>query len=185
MLMTTDSFAIQLFPSGIKVSFESPSKPHRKNKLLQNDKLREEKSLKTDRIIRVINGITDIPKKTFLAMVFYNHKSKIIGHQIITNSEKPSVNNIFFIDRNSGKKFQGKFDIYSIPKKSVSFALAFVNKRGKVIQQNFTHPDFGENNMITLEQLYNIPSKKNLMLQYEVNGTYEQPNVKLAAFHFI
>lgn len=185
MLITTNIFSIQLFPSGISVSFESPSKPNWKSILLQPEELRKEKSLKTDRIIRVINGITDIPNKTFLGLVFYNKKNKVVGYQIITNSEKPLVNNIFFIDRNTGRNFQGKLDIYAIPKKAESFALAFVNKRGKVLKQNFTHPDFEEDNKISLDTLYNLPSTKNIMLQYEVIGTFEQPNVKLAAFHFV
>ena len=185
LLGTNISYSIQTYPSGISVDFNAPSEATRKEYLLQNVEEIEKESLKTYRIIRVINGLTDIPSEEFLALVFYNNKNKVIGHQIIINSEKPTANEVFFIDRESGNNFQGLLDIYSIPKKTVSFALAFVNQKGKVLAQPFTHPDFNELGQINLEQFLEISPAKNIMLQYEVNGTYEKPNIKLVGFHFV
>lgn len=185
LLGTNVSYGIQIYPSGISVDFDAPSEATRKNYLLQNTEEIEKESLKTYRIIRVINGLKDIPSKESLALVFYNNKNKVIGHQMIVDSKKLGANEMFFIDRNSGRNFQGLLDIYSIPKKTVSFALAFVNQKGKVLAQPFKHPDFNEQNQITLEQFLNISPAKNIMLQYEINGTYENPDVKLVGFHFV
>ncbi len=185
LLGTNISYSIQTYPSGISVDFNAPSKAKRKDYLLQQTEEIEKKSLKTYRVIRMINGLTDIPSKEFLALVFYDAKNKLIGHQIITDSKKPSANEVFFIDRESGNNFQGLLDIYSIPKKTASFALAFVNKKGKVISQPFKHPDFNELNQISLEQFLDISPSRNIMLQYEVSGTYEKPDVKLGGFHFV
>jgi len=185
LLGTNISYGIQLYPNGTLVDFNAPSKATRKVYLLQNAEEIEKKSLKTYRIIRVINGLKDIPSEEFLALVFYNNKNKAIGHQIITNSKKPTANEVFFIDRKSGYNFQGLLDIYSIPKKTFAFALAYVNKRGKVLSQPFKHPDFNELDQITLEQFLDISPTKNIMLQYEINGTYENPNIKLGGFYFV
>lgn len=185
LVIVGESHAIQIFPSGINVEFVSPKKATWKTKLLQSEEQREEKSLSTDRVIRVINSMSEIPEDMFLALVFYNHKNKAVGYEIVKESSKPGSDKIFFIDRNTGRNFQGKLDIYGVPKKAETFALALVNKRGKVQVQNFTHPDFDENGQISIEKLYQLPSKKNLMLQYEVLGTGDKPNVKLGAFHFV
>ena len=182
---TNFSYGIQIYPSGISVDFNAPSKANRKEYLLQSTEEIEKESLKTYRIIRIINGLTDIPSGEFLALVFYNEKNKVIGHSIIKDSERLGANEVFFIDRESGNNFQGLLDIYSIPKKTFSFALAFVNQRGKVLAQPFTHPDFNELGQISLEQFLDISPAKNIMIQYEVNGTYEKPDVKLGGFHFV
>lgn len=176
---------IPLFPSGIIVDFTAPEKPKRKEYLLQRESELEKKSLETYRIIRVINSLSQIPEDEFLALIFYNKKNKVIGHQKIPLSPKPNANHIFFIDRNTGRNFQGLLDIYTIPKKSVSFALAYVNKKGKALSQPFSHPDFDENGKLSIEEFLNISPKKNIMLQYEVSGFYHKPNVKLGAFHFV
>ena len=185
LLGTSVSYSIQTYPSGISVDFNAPSKPTRKEYLLQSVEEIEKESLKTYRIIRVIDGLTDIPSGKSLALIFYNNKNKAIGHRIIKDSEKLGPNKIFFINRESGNNFQGLLDIYGIPKKTVSFALAFVNQRGKVLAQPFTHPDFNELGQISLEQFLEISPAKNIMIQYEVNGTYEKPDVKLGGFHFV
>ncbi|MGL4677737.1 MAG: hypothetical protein ACRCWI_08775 [Brevinema sp.] len=180
-----NSYGIQLFPSGIKVDFTAPNKITKKIILLQTEEAAQQKSLDTYRIIRIINSIQDLPEKQYLALMFYNQKKKIIGHQIISNSQKPLPDQVFFIDRNTGKYFQGLVDIYSVPKQTVSFALAVINKKGKILQQNFKHLDFDENQHISLDQLFKITPEKNIMLQYEVIGSYQDPDIKLAAFYFV
>ncbi|MGL5955682.1 MAG: hypothetical protein ACRC0X_03645 [Brevinema sp.] len=180
-----DNYSIQIFPSGIKVDFTSPDKVTKNTILLQTEEATKQKSPDTHRVIRIINSIRDIPSQEYLALIFYNKKKKIIGHRIISNSQKPLPDHIFFIDRDTGRNFQGFIDIYRIPKQTVSFALAFIDKKGKVILQNFKHPDFDENQHISLEQLFAISPEKNIMLQYEIVGNYQNPAIKLAAFHFV
>ena len=179
------SYGIQLYPSGISINFDAPSQAPKQCYLLQKQEEIEKKSLKTYRIIRAINGIKDIPNDEFLALVFYNAKNKVIGNYKIINSDKPQANQVFFIDRNSGHNFQGILDIYSISKKTSSFALAYVNKKGKILAQPFTHSNFNELGQITLETFLGISPTKNIMLQYEINGTYIKPNIKVGSFHFV
>ncbi len=179
----TNIYGIQIFLSGIDVDFVSPEKPHRRNMLLQVEE--NDESLETDRFIRVINGMLDLPEDEYLALVFYDETQRVEDYHIITNSTMPTPDRIFHIDRNSGKYFLGLSDIYSVPKTTFSFGLAVVTKKGKIIHTNFTHPDFDKNGQITLKELYTLPSDKKLMLQYEVIGTYDKPFIKLGAFHFV
>ncbi len=183
LLTSINIYGIQIFPSGIKVDFTSPEKPGRKDMLLQTEE--DKNTLKTDRFIRVINSMLDLPEGEFLALVFYNEKQKIEGYHIISNSTMPGYDRVFFIDRNSDKNFLGLNDIYSIPKNTVTFGLAIVDTKGKILQQNFKHPDFDENGQVSLEKLFDLSSDKRLMLQYEVVGTYKDPFIKLGAFHFV
>lgn len=177
-----NGYAIQLFPSGIKVSFEAPQKPSRKTYLIQREEDIEQKNLTTYRLIRVINGINNIPEGQFLGLVFYNKRNRVIGNVPILKSKKLGPNSIFFIDRDSGRRFQGLVDNYLIPKKTVSFGLAYINKRGRVQSSPFTHPDFEENGHILLNTFLALNPKQNIMLQYEVVGTFENPQVKLGGF---
>ncbi len=186
LLINTTNYAIQVFPSGIEVSFDAPKKPSRKTMLIQREEDSIEKNLKSYRIIRVINSISNLPKGEFLALVFYDKKSDIIETIKISISEKPNPNHVFFIDRDTGRYFKGMKDIYLVPKKAVSFGLAFIDRKKKVLTTDvFEHPDFEETGHISIETLISIDTSDDTMLQYEVLGDYTKPNIKLGAFRFV
>ncbi|MGL4562559.1 MAG: hypothetical protein ACRCVW_01710 [Brevinema sp.] len=181
---TTTLFAeMKPYPSGIDVSFlVNQNKITKKEFLIQ--KQNETNTLKSSRFLRIINAVSDIPDDYDLAIVFFNKKGKKINHIIITNTTKPSPNKIFFIDRKTGKNFQGKLDVYAFPKKASSLSIGIINQKGRLLN-SFSIPEFDKNNQLSLEFLKQFNPNKEYMWQIELSGTIENTVCRLNAFYFI
>lgn len=183
ILFTSSMFAnIVPYPSGIKVSFEATKKIKKDEFLIQKESFSNSQT--TSRFLRIINGVSDIPKGNSLGIVFFNEKGKIIKHIAITNTAKPDPNSIFFIDRNSGRQFQGFIDIYSFPKKAETFSIGIINKSGKLITP-LSIPKFDKKNQLSIDFLESLDSKKSFMWQIEISGTIKTNISRLNAFYFI
>jgi len=175
---------IRTFPSGIKVDFEAKKKGKRSEYLIQDKKNLLNKTKISSKFIRIIDGLSDLPKKYYIGIVFYNEDDKVLKYIKIKKIKKPSPKEIFFMDRNSGKKFQGTKDIYYLPKKTISFTIAILDKKGK-IYSSLSHPNFDANNKLQLNKWLKTSPNKPVMLQFEVSGTFKNPSLRIGAFNFV
>ncbi|MGL4389094.1 MAG: hypothetical protein ACRCTJ_06860 [Brevinema sp.] len=179
---TTSLFGqIKPFPSGIKVSFEDKNPINKKYFLIQ--KSDETNSKKSSRFLRIINALTDIPSEQKIAIIFYNKKGKRIEKLIITNTIKPTPEFIFFIDRKTGRDFQGKLDIYAFPQKATHFSIGIIDKKGKTLVPSLI-PEFDTNNQLAIDYLRQFDEKKSYMWQIEITGIIERQINRLNVFYF-
>lgn len=174
---------IRTYPSGIDVNFEAQKKGKRSEYLIQFTKDSTHSNL-TSKFIRIINGTSSLPKKSYVGIIFYNEHGKKLKHIIIKDTKKPTPKQIFFMDRNSGKHFQGMLDIYYIPKDTVSFSVGIINKKGEMVIP-LSHPDFDKNNSLPLQKWLKTSPNKPTMLQFEITGTDDNFSLRLGAFYFV
>ncbi|MGL5955681.1 MAG: hypothetical protein ACRC0X_03640 [Brevinema sp.] len=198
-----DISKLQLIPSGIKVKFEaSPlieEKEEKQKKRLSRRAARkaEEERLKQaelaaltpppqlvrfTRFIRIINAIP-LNEGEYLTIDFYNDNNKLISQQIVSNTTKPSPHNIFYMDRNTGRFFQGLFDNYHIPKDTSNFQIGIYNKNKELI--NYAeHPDFSKKTQIPISQYNKLAPTREIMLQIEILGQSDKILTRVGAFYF-
>ncbi|MGL4389095.1 MAG: hypothetical protein ACRCTJ_06865 [Brevinema sp.] len=188
---------IPLYPSGIKVSFTTSNEIISIEKSNGDDtKKRRKKSKKVaepvvtksiqqtnvSRIIRVINSINNLKSDENLALLFFDTDNNHIAKYIVSNTVKPTPEFIFFMDRKTGRDFQGKHDIYLIPEKAVSFSVKVINSKAHIIYET-SHSAYNKNKQILIDDFKKIGHNK-IMLQFEVLGSAENNLTRIAAFQF-
>ncbi|MGL4394802.1 MAG: hypothetical protein ACRCS8_06230 [Brevinema sp.] len=181
-ILTTPMFAqLRPYPSGIKVSFIEKKMIGKNDYIIQMSE--ETNPKKASRFLRVINSLKDIPADQDLGIVFYDEDGEEISHIVIEDSEKPSPDFVFFIDRNTGNFFQGKKDIYAFPKKASHFSVGLINKKGDMIKA-LRIPEFDSQNKLAIEYLKKFDKAQSYMWQIEVTGTVAQNLNRLNVFYF-
>lgn len=174
----SDISTLRLFPSFIKVDFTIPVEIQESTK--KNKKEQTETTSQTfDKLIRVINSVPLISNN--MSLVFYNEENEIIDQILITNSGQPAPQFITFMDRSSNRKFQGKLDLYQIPKNAFSFSIAITDADNKIVNL-VKHDLFDQNNSVLLSDYYKLYSQKKILLQFEVVGQEDNLRVVIGAF---
>jgi len=181
---------VPVYPSSIKVSFIAPSKLVFKdnNKRRSRRKKKNEKVIsntipfKVNKFIRVINSISDIPDSYSLALVFYDSNNNIININSVTNSQKPSPTYIFYMDRKSNRKFQGMRDIYHIPRDAFSYNISILDTNINIILS--TEHEYYDDKVFLIDNFVNIHKNNNLMLQFEITGTFKDFLTRISFFKF-
>ncbi|MGL4677736.1 MAG: hypothetical protein ACRCWI_08770 [Brevinema sp.] len=202
-VLHADISKLQLIPSGIKVKFDVPplieekeappqkklsrwaarkAKKEAEKKQQQQEEVPIPQLVRFTRFIRVINAVT-LNAEEYLTIDFYDNNNKLISQQIITNTPKPSPNNIFYMDRNTGRRFQGFIDHYHIPKNTSYFQIGIYNKNKELIYYA-EHPDFTKKTQIPITQYNALGSKKAVMFQIEVLGQSDKTLTRIGAFYF-
>lgn len=201
---------IPLYPSGISVEFKTPKKiipqiealednsKAKKSKLRKLKKKKEQqveenlskKSVETStefekfsRFIRVINSTDNVEEDLQVALIFFDTNNNIIEKNIITNTVKPSPKYIFFMDRQTGRSFKGKLDIYYIPEDASSLSVAILDEDNNIIKQT-THPGYNKDHQIKISDYNKIGGNNKVMLQFEILGSSNTLLTRIAAFKF-
>lgn len=181
---------IPIYPSGIQVSFTAPPKPvyeqsvkkyhwqKRKEKFISNTL-----PIKVNKFIRIINSISDIPSNQSLALIFYDSNNQVITTYAITNTIKPLPAKIFFMDRNSGRKFQGMRDIYDIPSEASDFNIGIIDDETTNIVSLTKHTAYHQSTF-SIKKFKTINPKNKLMLQFEILGSVKDMLTRIAFFKF-
>ncbi|MGL4562560.1 MAG: hypothetical protein ACRCVW_01715 [Brevinema sp.] len=184
---------IPTYPSGIKVNFTiNEEKIIVEEKIEEQQKSRRKKKIRNiitnvtsttvPRFIRVINSISDLNEQEYLSLLIFDADNNIIESHIVTNTIKPTPDYIFFMDRQSGRSFKGKFDLYHFPKNAVSFTVAIIDQDHNIIYPT-SHPGYNANQQITIAEFKEIARNKT-MLQFEVLGSAKKNLTRIAAFQF-
>ncbi len=186
LLIASTSYAdisqLRTYPSEITITFDALEVIKIPEKASARERKRYEamtpEMISYERFIRVVNALVDDGD---VNLEFYDKNDRLLEQKAITNSSQPSPKYIFFMDRDSGRKFNGVRDVYMIPDNAHYFQIVVRNGKEKHIA---THPDFQNSDKVLISQYEGISAIRKVMMQVELLGTKTNITTRLGLFHF-